>query len=507
MPLEDHLRLVRSLYEDAIDPVFAVGPAGEVLYANGAARLHAPEGTTIEPSSALGRAILPLMAAGRPGRGEWGEDGPSGVRCWYACSVTPVRDGEGAIAWLCVCTQITDLKRSEERLRRSEQLMVDAQGVAHLGTWEWDVTEPGAHWSAELYRIYGLTPETYTPSYEGYLKMVHPDDRQKVIDATNRVFHEHIPYSHDERIFRPDGTVRYLHTWAYPILDEQGQLRRLMGVCQDITDRAQAEEEVRRMNVDLERRVAARTKELETSMRDLRAFNAMVSHDLRTPLSTIELASALLARPTLSQEGVAKAHARIKRASTQMKTLINDLLAFASIGDAALTRVVIDVSAMAQEIMAELQQASPERVVEVSIEAGMTCLADRTLMRMVMQNLLGNAWKYTARSMPARIEIGTFEASERRVLRVRDNGVGFDMKDAHRLFVPFERLHPESEFKGTGFGLASVHRILERHGSRVWAEGAIGNGATFFVELPDEAAAVVAAAGPRGAVPGTPGPS
>ena len=111
---------------------------------------------------------------------------------------------------------MTELKRTEERLRRSEQLMVDTQGVAHLGTWEWDVQQPHAFWSAELYRIYGLTPETYTPSYEAYLQMVHPDDRQRVIDATNRVFQEHVPYSHDERIFRPDGSMRYLHTWAYP---------------------------------------------------------------------------------------------------------------------------------------------------------------------------------------------------------------------------------------------------------------------------------------------------
>ena len=122
--------------------------------------------------------------------------------------------------------------------------MVDTQGVAHLGTWEWDVSEPTATWSDELYRIYGLTPETYTPSYEKYLKMVHPDDRQRVIDATNRVFHEHVPYSHDERIFRPDGSIRYLHTWAHPVLDDAGKLVRLVGVCQDITDRKLAEEAV-----------------------------------------------------------------------------------------------------------------------------------------------------------------------------------------------------------------------------------------------------------------------
>lgn len=490
MLLDDNLRLVRSTLGDAVDPVLVLGTRGEVLYVNAAAQQHWSAGSNIDPLSAFGRAVLPVIAAGQPSRGEWGEDGPSGVRCWYGCSIAPLREREVVLAWLCICTEMTDLKRSEERLRRSEQLMVDTQGVAHLGTWEWDVSEPHAHWSAELYRLYGLTPESYTPSYEGYLKMVHPDDRQKVIDATNRVFHEHIPYSHDERIFRPDGTVRYLHTWAYPILDEQGRLRRLVGVCQDITDRAEADEKVRRMNAELERRVAARTRELETSMRDLQAFNAMVSHDLRAPLSTIELASALLARTDVTQERVAKANDKIRRAASQMKNLINDLLAFASIGDAALSRVAIDISAMAQEITAELQQANPERAVEVSIEGGMTCVADRTLMRVVLQNLIGNAWKYTAHTSSARIEISTFESNDRRILRVRDNGAGFDMKEAHRLFAPFQRLHADRDFTGTGVGLASVHRILERHGARVWAEGAIGEGAAFFIELPDERSAM-----------------
>jgi len=175
-----------------------------------------------------------------------------------------------------------------------------------------------------------------------------------------------------------------------------------------------------------------------------------------------------------------------------MKNLINDLLAFASIGDAALTRVPIDVSAMAGEILAELQQGSPERVVEISIEGGITCVADRSLMRVALQNLIGNAWKYTAHASAARVEIATCQANGRRTLLVRDNGAGFDMKDAHQLFAPFQRLHTDRDFTGTGVGLASVHRILERHGARVWAEGLIGKGATFFAELPDEASAMTA---------------
>ena len=154
----------------------------------------------------------------------------------------------------------SELKRLEQRLRRLEQLMVDTQGVAHLGTWEWDISEPTATWSAELYRIYGLSPDTYTPTYENYLAMVHPDDRQRVMDATNRVFHEHVPYSHDERILLPDGSMRYLHTWAHPVLDDDGKLVRLLGVCQDITEQKRAEAQVLELNRDLERRLAAEAR-------------------------------------------------------------------------------------------------------------------------------------------------------------------------------------------------------------------------------------------------------
>jgi PAS domain S-box-containing protein len=486
MALDAYLSFVRASFEGGADPVVVLGAAGKVLYANAAARQRWSEGSTIEAADGFGRAVLPVLGGDDVRRLEWGDEGAGGIRCWYACTVAPVRTGGDVVAWLCVSTDMTDIKRNEERLRRSEKLMVDTQGVAHLGTWEWNVSEPNAHWSDELYRIYGLTPATYTPSYEGYLEMIHPDDRQRVIDATNRVFNEHVPYSHDERIFRPDGTMRYLHTWAYPIRDDDGRLRTLVGVCQDITDRAEAEDNVRRLNADLERRVEERTRQLEGSMRDLEAFNAMVTHDLRGPLGTIELASAMLARPEAGPEWIESGRERIKRAIAEMKSLIDDLLAFATIHNVALKVGHVDVSGLAHEILAELRLAEPGRAVEVSVDPQISCLADHALMRIALHNLLGNAWKYTMGVSPARIQVVSREAGSRRVLEVRDNGAGFDMKHAHRLFSPFQRLHAEREFTGTGLGLASVRRIFERHGSRVWAEAAPGAGAAFFAELPQQ---------------------
>ena len=461
------LSTLRVVLDANPDPAFAADAQGIVTYVNPAA--HARWG------DAVGRTASSLIPNIAPGHVHWGEQGPGGVRVWFAVTVTAFANG-----YYATCADVTELKRSEERLRRSEELMVDTQGTAHLGTWEWAITQPTATWSAELYRIYGLTPETYTPSYEKYLTMVHPDDRQRVIDATNRVFHEHVPYSHDERIFRPDGSIRYLHTWAHPVLDNDGKLVRLVGVCQDVTDQKLAEEAVRALNVDLERRVAERTQTIERSIRDLEAFNSMVSHDLRAPLAVIQIATDLLDREKELPPRMRTNVTRVQRAVQQMNALVENLLGLARVGHAELRGMDVDVSQLCREIVENLRASSP-REAHVQIEPGITCTADAGLMRAALTNVLSNAWKFTSQRPVPTIAVGL---TEQNALFVRDNGVGFDMKDAPRLFSPFQRLHREEDFSGTGVGLATVHRIVERHGGRIRAEGQPDAGATFFIELP-----------------------
>lgn len=428
-------------------------------------------------------AAVSAAAAGSSTSFEWGEQGPAGVRGWYSAEVTPHAGGG-----ICISRDITERERMKQRLRRSEQLMVDTQGVAHLGTWEWDITQPTATWSAELYRIYGLSPETYTPSYERYLQLIHVDDRQRVIEATNRVFREHVPYSHDERIHRPDGSIRYLHTWAYPVLDDTGKLTHLIGVCQDITDRATAEEALHRLNVELEDRVAQRTRQLENAMRELEGFSTMVTHDLRAPLTVVQMAVDLIARDPSNKTGNTPSHLeRIRRAMRNMSTLMDDLLTLARVGRSALQPTEIDISAMCGELVAELRDSAPERRVDVVIEPHLRANVDASMFRAVLANLLGNAWKYSSTRTLARIEVGTIARNSGRALFVRDNGIGFDMVDRDKLFRPFERLKNANEVPGTGIGLAIVDKILERHGGSLDAESAPDAGATFFVALPPTA--------------------
>jgi PAS domain S-box-containing protein len=475
--------VIEASFGHSCDAVVLFGTDGGTLYENDLAQRR-------KEAFASGRAdidaaLAAAFGAGEPRTLEWGDVGPGGVRCWYACTVSAVREGGVVVAALAVSKDVTQLKRSEARLRRSEQLMVDTQGVAHLGTWEWDISEPHATWSAELYRIYGLTPAEYTPSYEAYLTKIHPDDRQRVMDATNRVFQEHVPYSHDERIFRPDGSLRYLHTWAFPVLDDDGKLTKLIGVCQDITDRKAAEEEVLHLNENLERRVAERTRTIERSMKDLEAFHAMVSHDLRAPLSVISGSCDLLDRerghlPASATKNVE----RIQRAVTQMTRLVNDLLTLAHVGNAPLEITEVDLSALCEDIVANLRQLGSQGPAPVvSIEAGLRCHADAAFVRTVLDNLIGNAWKYSARVESPRIDVGKTAHDGKLAFYVGDNGAGFDMKDAERLFAPFERLHSAAEFAGTGVGLAAVHRIIERHGGRIWAHSSPGEGATFTFTL------------------------
>jgi light-regulated signal transduction histidine kinase (bacteriophytochrome) len=262
--------------------------------------------------------------------------------------------------------------------------------------------------------------------------------------------------------------------------------RRIISFFQDITERIRAEEEVRRFNEVLERRVAERTAELAAANRELESFSYSVSHDLRSPLRGIDGFSALLVErygEALGEQGLAYLE-RVRRAANRMGKLIDDLLDLARIGRHRLDRGRVDVSEIAREIARELALFDSEPRREVTVAPGLVAVADAGLMRIVFDNLLRNAWKFTAKCAQPRIEVGRIDA-EQAVFFVRDNGAGFDMRFSARLFGAFQRLHDVREFEGTGIGLAIVRRIVQLHGGEVWAEGVQNRGATFYFSLPD----------------------
>ncbi len=232
---------------------------------------------------------------------------------------------------------------------------------------------------------------------------------------------------------------------------------------------------------------AALVEELENKNAELETFSYSVSHDLRAPLRSIDGFSQALEEDLEGKLDVRSKDylRRVRAAAHRMNELIDDLLAFSRVARADLNRTAVDLSRLANLVASELQQADVTRGVSVTIQPDMTAHADARLLQVVLENLIGNAWKFTSKTAGAEISMATTTQDGRRVFEVRDNGAGFDMTFAKKLYQPFQRLHGESEFPGTGIGLATTRRIIERHGGSLWAEASVGHGAVFFFTIPD----------------------
>ena len=256
-----------------------------------------------------------------------------------------------------------------------------------------------------------------------------------------------------------------------------------LNVLEDLSD---AQAQIRTLNAELEARVELRTAELAAANKNLEAFTYSVAHDLRSPLRALSGYGEMLIEDygdSLGETGRGYV-GRIQAASERMDALIDDLLTLSRVSRAEMSLGPVDLSTEVAAIAGDLQAGEPGRRVRFAIQDGVWVNADRTLIRTVLQNLLDNAWKYTGKRASATIEFGATAAEDAGVCcYVRDNGAGFDPAFADKLFQPFQRLHSVAEFPGTGIGLASVRRIIERHGGRVWAEGAVGRGATFYFTL------------------------
>ncbi|MES2977512.1 MAG: PAS domain S-box protein [Pseudomonadota bacterium] len=270
------------------------------------------------------------------------------------------------------------------------------------------------------------------------------------------------------------------------VRDAAGQPTSVLSIQTDIGKRKRAEEEIRRLNANLEERVRVRTLQLELANKEMESFCYSVSHDLRTPLSAIDGFSSLLVHTDEGASPPAQTRHyinRIRAGIAQMGELIEALLALAKVSRVPLRSEPVDLSAMAGAVLQACRERDPSRQVEYLIQPGLTAEGDPRLLRQLFENLLGNAWKFSSGQTPARIAFGRDAESGKAEYYVRDNGAGFDMAFADKLFSPFQRLHGLSEFEGTGVGLATVQRIVNRHGGEVWGESAPGRGATFYFTL------------------------
>jgi PAS domain S-box-containing protein len=285
----------------------------------------------------------------------------------------------------------------------------------------------------------------------------------------------------EEYVVWPDGRSTWVSTTKAPWRDKEGQIIGTFGISRDITERKRAEQAIRQLNADLQEKAA----QLEAANNELEAFSYSVSHDLRAPLRGIDGWSLALLEDyhdALDEQGRQYLD-RVRSETQRMGQLIDDMLQLSRVTRAEMRQEPVNLSALAQALAARLQEAEPERPVAFVIQAGLSALGDASLLEAALSNLLSNAFKFTGKTPQARIEFGQTELQGEHAFFVRDNGAGFDMAYAQRLFGAFQRLHKASDFPGTGIGLATVQRVIHRHGGRVWAESTVNQGATFYFTL------------------------
>lgn len=322
---------------------------------------------------------------------------------------------------------------------------------------------------------------------DGWSRSVHEEDLLNWQNSMQAAYAARKPFELEFRLRRADGQYRYFLNRGVPRSDANEDFVGFIGSCVDIEDRKQAEVTMTTINATLERWVAERTRDLKRTVEDMESFSYTVAHDLRAPLRAMGGYAQMLQddfKGSLPAEAVPYVQ-RIKENSAKMAQLIDGLLDLARISRAELHRDRISITDIARDISTSLQLRNPERYATIQIEEDMAALGDERLITIVLQNLLENAWKFTEKMPSTRVSVGSIQSKDdSNLFYVKDNGAGFDMAHITKLFGTFERLHKPDEFPGSGIGLASVKRIIERHGGRVWAEAKVGEGATFYFTLP-----------------------
>jgi PAS domain S-box-containing protein len=432
------------------------------------------------------RELWTTIARGKVWHGELKNKAKDGTFYWVDTTIVPFLNEEGKPRqYVAIRADITERKKAEEKLSASTKEVVDLKAALdeHAIVAITDARGKITFVNDKFCAISKYSREELIGQDHRIINSAH-HSKEFIRElwttiARGKVWHGELKNK------AKDGTFYWVDTTIVPFLNEEGKPRQYVAIRADITERKAAEEAVKKLNSELEQRVSERTSDLEAANRELEAFSYSVSHDLRAPLRAVDgFSQALL--DDFGPELSAEAHRYLKtiRTSAQrMGSLVDDLLAFARLSRQPVKKQSIPTQGLVRAALEDLAEQQVGRSVEIKIGELPACKGDPALLKQVWINLLSNALKYTRARERTVIEIGNLPGPEGVAYFVRDNGTGFDMRFANKLFGVFQRLHRMEDYEGTGVGLAIVQRIVHRHGGRIWVEAAVNRGATFFFTL------------------------
>lgn len=432
------------------------------------------------------RNLWATIQQGRVWHGEIKNRAKDGSDYWVDTTIVPFLDDDGKPRqYVAIRADITERKKADEVLAQFAAIVESSEDAIISKSLDGIVLS----WNRGAEKLFGYKAEECIG--KSMLMLFPPERRAEEAEILEQI-RSGGSVSHFETIrVTKSGQRIDVSVTHSPIRNNRGEIIGVSKIARDITERRRAEEEIRKLNTELERRVTLRTAELEAANKELEAFSYSVSHDLRAPLRAVNGFAGIVLEDFSSQlphEG-RRYLERIRNGGQRMGELIDDLLAFSRLNRQLVNRQNTNMARLAEEALDELKPLREGRQIQIQTGTLPPCRGDSALLKQIWINLISNAIKYTRGREPAVIEIGCSSENGEDIYFVRDNGAGFDMKYADKLFGVFQRLHRSDEFEGTGVGLAIVHRIVHRHGGRVWAEGAVDRGATFYFTL--EAASIV----------------
>ncbi len=412
---------------------------------------------------------------------------PEGNITWvYGQAVLEYDQNGEKSGYIGTITDISKNKEGEEAVERERLRLETLLDSSPVGIFVTDFEGRCIYANQKAGEITGLTQDQMLD--HGWTSTLHPEDKDLVMESWANSVKKNIPFREEYRFKQPSGEIRWVIGNAIAEKNLQGEILDYIGTITDITERKVSENEVIRLNTQLEKRVEMRTSELQNMMAETEAFNYSVSHDLRTPLRAAEMFSYLLKENCsneLSKEGLGYVDA-LRTCVGNMNQLINDLLALSRVGRHQIDSSKVNMNQLIKKCIAEISDGLDFSNVGFQIVDLPSAQGDKALFGYAFSNLLSNAVKYSSKEDSPKIEVTGRVENNDTIFSIRDNGVGFNIDHADKLFGVFERLHSEDEFEGTGIGLAIVKRVADRHNAKVWAEAEIGKGATFHISIPNK---------------------